>query len=69
VSDLSRAHDACEQIVVDGLLGTGAAGEPRGPIGDAITSIKRLRERGAAVVALDVPSASTPPPAPQPTAP
>jgi len=57
VSDLSRAHDAGEQIVVDGLLGTGAAGEPRGPIGDAITSIKRLRERGAAVVALDVPSA------------
>jgi len=57
VSDLARAHDGGEQIVVDGLLGTGATGEPRGGIADAIASIMRLRGQGAAVVALDVPSA------------
>jgi ADP-dependent NAD(P)H-hydrate dehydratase / NAD(P)H-hydrate epimerase len=57
VDDLARAPDGGEQIVVDGLLGTGASGEPRGPIGDAIAVIARLRGRGALVVALDVPSA------------
>ena len=57
VDDLSRAPDGGEQIVVDGLLGTGATGEPRGAIADAISAIARLRERGAVVVALDVPSA------------
>jgi len=57
VSNLSRATDGGEQIVVDGLLGTGATGAPRGPIADAISVIMRLRERGAAVVAIDVPSA------------
>lgn len=56
-SDLSRAADGGEQIVVDGLLGTGASGEPRGPIADAIAAIMRQRERGAVVVALDTPSA------------
>jgi NAD(P)H-hydrate epimerase len=56
-SDLSRAHNGGERIIVDGLLGTGATGEPRGPIADAIAAIVQLRERGAVVVALDVPSA------------
>ncbi|HEY6828408.1 MAG TPA: NAD(P)H-hydrate dehydratase [Gemmatimonadaceae bacterium] len=46
-----------EQIIVDGLLGTGSTGESRGGIADAIAAIARLRERGAVVVALDVPSA------------
>lgn len=45
-----------ERIVVDGLLGTGANGRPRGPIGDAITGMRTMRERGAAIVSLDVPS-------------
>ena len=46
-----------EGVVVDGLLGIGASGPPRGPIGAAIQAIKRARERGATIVALDVPSA------------
>ena len=45
-----------EGVVVDGLLGTGSSGAPRGPIAGAIAAIKRARERGATVVALDVPS-------------
>jgi hydroxyethylthiazole kinase-like uncharacterized protein yjeF len=57
VAALARAGEGGEQIVVDGLLGTGASGEPRGPIGDAISTLAHLRERGAVVVALDVPSA------------
>ncbi len=45
-----------EQLVVDGLLGTGATGEPRGDIGNAIRQVRAFRERGAIVVALDTPS-------------
>ena len=40
-------------VVVDALLGTGAAGAPRGPIGEAVAWLASLR---APVVALDVPS-------------
>lgn len=44
-------------LVVDGLLGTGARGAPRGAIAEAIRWMNRLRaERGAFVVAIDVPS-------------
>jgi ADP-dependent NAD(P)H-hydrate dehydratase / NAD(P)H-hydrate epimerase len=43
-------------VVVDGLLGTGFAGEPRGEIALGITRVNALRESGATVVALDVPS-------------
>ena len=45
-----------EAAVVDGLLGTGAAGPPRGPIASAVTGLRAMRERGAAIVALDVPT-------------
>jgi ADP-dependent NAD(P)H-hydrate dehydratase / NAD(P)H-hydrate epimerase len=45
-----------EPIVVDGLLGTGAAGTPRGAIAQAIADIADARRQGATVVALDVPS-------------
>src|SRR5688572_14034350 len=45
-----------ERIVVDGLLGSGASGEPQGAIGDAIGRIDSMRARGAHVVALDLPS-------------
>ena len=57
VVDLARAAEGGEQIVVDGLLGTGATGDARGPIADATAAVARLRQRGAVVVALDVPSA------------
>src|SRR5579859_6225116 len=43
-------------VVVDALLGTGARGEPRGRIEEAISVINQMRARGAAVVALDMPS-------------
>lgn len=51
----------CEQsskatIVVDGLLGTGARGEPRGAIAEAISAINARRMHGAIVIALDTPS-------------
>ncbi|MDZ8118914.1 NAD(P)H-hydrate dehydratase [Pontiella agarivorans] len=44
------------EILVDGLLGTGAAGEPRGVIADAISFIDSQADR-ALVVAIDIPSA------------
>ncbi len=45
-----------EGIVVDGLLGTGSNGAPRGSIGSAVIGLRTMRERGAALVALDLPS-------------
>jgi NAD(P)H-hydrate epimerase len=45
-----------ESVVVDGVLGTGSSGAPRGAAADAIRRINELREQGAYVVALDVPS-------------
>ena len=43
-------------VVIDALLGTGFEGEPRGKIGEAISTINELHARGALVAALDVPS-------------
>ncbi len=43
-------------VVVDGLLGTGAHGAPRGDIALACADIDAARRGGAFVVALDVPS-------------
>jgi hydroxyethylthiazole kinase-like uncharacterized protein yjeF len=45
-----------EGVVVDGLLGTGAVGKPRGPVGAAMLGLRSMREREAALVALDVPT-------------
>ena len=45
-----------ERVVVDGLLGTGASGAPRGAIADAVRVIEQARARGAYVVALDLPT-------------
>ena len=45
-----------ERLIVDGLLGTGASGAPRGAIGAAITGMRALRARNATIVALDLPS-------------
>ena len=44
------------EIIVDGLLGTGASGEPRGIVADAIQFIEAHADR-TLVVAIDVPSA------------
>jgi len=47
-------------VIVDGLLGTGARGAPRGSVRSAIEAFEALRERATgrrpAVLALDVPS-------------
>lgn len=50
------AVDRGEGIVVDGLLGTGSQGAPRGPIADLLRQAAAMRARGALIVALDVPS-------------
>ena len=44
------------EILVDGLLGTGASGEPRGVVADAIQFVDAQADR-ALVVAIDMPSA------------
>src|SRR5262249_42724565 len=54
--DGARAIDGREGVIVDGLLGTGATGAPRGNIATLIDDCNRAREHGAVVVALDVPS-------------
>ena len=56
VDDVSNALELGQSIVIDGLLGTGATGEPRGQIATAIATVQLLADRGATVVALDVPS-------------
>src|SRR5688500_3303212 len=45
-----------ERVVVDGLLGTGSSGAPRGAVAAAIARIAARRASGGVVVALDVPS-------------
>jgi ADP-dependent NAD(P)H-hydrate dehydratase / NAD(P)H-hydrate epimerase len=45
-----------EGIVIDGLLGTGSSGPPRGAIAAAVAGMLIMRERAAAIVALDVPT-------------
>jgi len=52
----TREPSGAEGVVVDGLLGTGSSGAPRGAIANAIRRIGDLRDAGARVVALDVPS-------------
>ncbi|HEX5831325.1 MAG TPA: NAD(P)H-hydrate epimerase, partial [Gemmatimonadaceae bacterium] len=44
-----------ERIVVDGVLGTGATGAPRGAVAEAIARMRTLRAGGARIAALDVP--------------
>ena len=43
-------------LIVDGLLGTGSSGAPRGAIADAVAAIEASRRQGAYVVALDLPT-------------
>jgi hydroxyethylthiazole kinase-like uncharacterized protein yjeF len=45
-----------EGVVVDAVLGTGASSKPRGAAADAVTSMNSLREQGAVVVAIDLPT-------------
>jgi NAD(P)H-hydrate epimerase len=53
----SEIENRKPEIILDGLLGIGAAGTPREPVPSAIRRINALREnRGAFVVAADLPS-------------
>ena len=57
--DSVRVADSVDDdavVVIDALLGTGFEGEPRGKVGEAISTINGLHGRGAPVTALDVPS-------------
>lgn len=53
---LVRPAADAEPVVVDGLLGTGATGAPRGAMPAAIDAIAAMRAGRSPVVALDVPS-------------
>ena len=44
------------RLIVDALLGTGSAGEPRGTVATAIGQVNAARGHGAVVVSLDLPS-------------
>jgi hydroxyethylthiazole kinase-like uncharacterized protein yjeF len=52
----SRTSERSERFVIDGLLGTGSSGTPRGAIGEAVAAIRNARAGGAFVVALDLPT-------------
>ncbi|MGZ8414923.1 MAG: NAD(P)H-hydrate dehydratase, partial [Gemmatirosa sp.] len=53
---VGAAPTGAERLVVDGVLGVGAAGAPRDWAADAIRTIAHARAAGATIVALDVPS-------------
>ncbi len=48
--------DGGERLVVDGLLGTGHRGDIRSPVAERCEQVEALRQGGAFVAALDVPS-------------
>ena len=52
----SAPIDRGEALVIDGLLGTGSHGSPRGDIATIVNGINAMHDRGAIVVAIDVPS-------------
>ena len=61
VTDAAQVESALSQfdepdVVVDAILGTGFSGEVREPAASMIDQINRLRQRGTAVVSVDVPS-------------
>jgi ADP-dependent NAD(P)H-hydrate dehydratase / NAD(P)H-hydrate epimerase len=56
IVNLEQAATGGESIVVDGLLGTGSTGAPRGEIAEAVAACNAAGRRGATVVAVDLPS-------------
>ena len=61
LKELPRPHRASRawnsKIVLDGLVGIGARGEPHGEIAESIRSLNRVRrDEGAWVLAIDIPS-------------
>ena len=56
VSVLPESLDAGDGLVIDGLLGTGGSGAPRGAIARLISLTSAIQVRDATIIALDVPS-------------
>lgn len=56
VSVVPESLESGDALIVDGLLGTGGSGEPRGDIARLIALTAAFQEREAVVIALDVPS-------------
>ena len=56
VENLLDTTTVSEPIVVDGLLGTGSSGMPRGAIARGVEIINSSRSRGALVAAIDLPT-------------
>ena len=56
VENLLDTTTVVEPILVDGLLGTGSTGAPRGAIARAVEIINKSRSRGAFVAAIDLPT-------------
>ena len=56
VREISPDPPANLGVVIDALLGTGAEGEPRGKIAEAISTINQMHSLGSRVAALDLPS-------------
>lgn len=54
--DIATGLAAGASVVVDGLLGTGSSGAPRGAIADGVALIRSARENGRTIVALDIPT-------------
>jgi NAD(P)H-hydrate epimerase len=57
-NDLSSfwTSERSEAVIIDGLLGTGSSGTPRGAIAAAVDAIRDARVRGAFVAAIDLPT-------------
>jgi NAD(P)H-hydrate epimerase len=53
VTEIVKEYAGSADVIVDAMLGTGAAGPPREPIGSVIEEVNKLQ---AMVVALDIPS-------------
>ena len=54
--DAAQSLTGRADLIIDGLLGTGANGAPHGAIALLIDAANEARSRGAAIVGLDVPS-------------
>jgi ADP-dependent NAD(P)H-hydrate dehydratase / NAD(P)H-hydrate epimerase len=55
-SDSLQDHGGSRLIVIDGLLGIGVTGAPRGDVAKCIRELNALRSRGAFTVSMDLPS-------------
>jgi hydroxyethylthiazole kinase-like uncharacterized protein yjeF len=56
-NDRAAAAFAGAAVLVDGILGTGASGEPREP---AATAVRQMNDSGRPIVALDIPTGVDP---------